>query len=202
MLQNKHDIRTKRTHQQIRDALIDLIFEKHFDNITVGDITNRAMINRSTFYRYYQDKYDVVLKIFEDAIEKMNSDLGPPRGSLKYYNEEQISDPWVKLFDHFAENRRLYLAMLDDSCNIWFVSKLRNHIISMLREREKLRSPFAVNKQECSSEIQEMAFLFTSNAFIGAIDWWLKSKSPDSEKMAYLFRSYFKNGYVGMLDKN
>lgn len=64
MLQNKHDIRTKRTHQQIRDALIDLISEKHFDNITVGDITNRAMINRSTFYRYYQDKYDVVLKIF------------------------------------------------------------------------------------------------------------------------------------------
>lgn len=49
MLQNKHDIRTKRTHQQIRDALIDLIFEKHFDNITVSDITNRAMINRSTF---------------------------------------------------------------------------------------------------------------------------------------------------------
>lgn len=28
MLQNKHDIRTKRTHQQIRDALIDLISEK------------------------------------------------------------------------------------------------------------------------------------------------------------------------------
>lgn len=64
MLQNKHDIRTKRTHQQIRDALIDLIFEKHFDNITVGDITNRAMINRSTFYRYYQDKYDVCTKNF------------------------------------------------------------------------------------------------------------------------------------------
>ncbi|NOW07116.1 TetR/AcrR family transcriptional regulator [Clostridium beijerinckii] len=203
MLQNKHDIRTKRTHQQIRDALIDLISEKHFDNITVGDITNRAMINRSTFYRYYQDKYDVVLKIFEEAMEKMNMDLGTPKRSLKYYNEEQISDPWVKLFDHFAENKRLYLAMLDDSCNIWFMSRLRSHIISMFREREKLRSSFIVNKEDSSPEIQEMAFLFTANALIGTIDWWLKSNcTHDSEKMSYLFRSYFKNGYVGMLNKD
>jgi len=72
------------------------------------------MINRSTFYRYYQDKYDVVLKIFEDAMEKMKKDLGLPKSSLKYLNEEQRSDPWVKIFDHFAENSRLYLAMLDD----------------------------------------------------------------------------------------
>ncbi|NSB17534.1 TetR/AcrR family transcriptional regulator [Clostridium beijerinckii] len=203
MLQNKHDIRTKRTHQQIRDALIDLIFEKHFDNITVSDITNRAMINRSTFYRYYQDKYDVVLKIFEDAMERLKKDLGPPKESLKNLNEDQRSDPWVKLFDHFAENNRLYLAMLDDSCNIWFMSRLRSNIISMLREREKLRSSFLVSDKDCSPEIQEMAFLFTANALIGTIDWWLKSNcTPDSEKMSYLFRAYFKNGYVGMLNKD
>ncbi|WP_026886872.1 TetR/AcrR family transcriptional regulator [Clostridium beijerinckii] len=203
MLQNKHDIRTKRTHQQIRDALIDLISEKHFDNITVSDITNLAMINRSTFYRYYQDKYDVVLKIFEEAMEKMNRDLGPPKRSLKYYNEEQISDPWVKLFDHFAENKRLYLSMLDDSCNIWFISRLRSNIISMFRERENLRGSFIVSNESCSPEIQEMAFLFTANALIGTIDWWLKSNcTPNSEKMSYLFRSYFKNGHVGMLNKN
>ncbi|MCI1478189.1 MAG: TetR family transcriptional regulator C-terminal domain-containing protein [Clostridium beijerinckii] len=161
------------------------------------------MINRSTFYRYYQDKYDVVLKIFEDAMEKMKKDLGLPKSSLKYLNEEQKSDPWVKLFDHFAENSRLYLAMLDDSCNIWFISRLRSYIISMLRERENLRSSFIVSKEDCSPEIQEMAFLFTANALIGTIDWWLKSNcTPDSEKMSYLFRSYFKNGYVGMLNKD
>jgi len=44
----------------------------------------------------------------------MKKDLGLPKSSLKYLNEEQRSDPWVKIFDHFAENSRLYLAMLDD----------------------------------------------------------------------------------------
>ncbi|NRT66080.1 AcrR family transcriptional regulator [Clostridium beijerinckii] len=161
------------------------------------------MINRSTFYRYYQDKYDVVLKIFEDAMERLKKDLGPPKESLKNLNENQRSDPWVKLFDHFAENKRLYLAMLDDSCNIWFMSRLRSNIISMLREREKLRSSFLVSDKDCSPEIQEMAFLFTANALIGTIDWWLKSNcTPDSEKMSYLFRSYFKNGHIGMLNKD
>jgi Transcriptional regulator C-terminal region/Bacterial regulatory proteins, tetR family len=203
LLQSKNDIRTRRTRQQIQEVLIDLIFEKRFDNITVGEITDRAMINRSTFYRYYQDKYDIVLNIFEVAMEKMTSNLGPPKCSLKYFNEEQVSDPWVNLFNHFAENSRLYLAMLDDSCNIWFISKLRSHIISVLRERENLRSFLTGSKHDSSSEIQEMVFLFTANAFIGTIDWWLKSKcTPNSERMAYLFRSYFNNGYVGMLDKN
>ncbi len=83
------------------------------------------------------------------------------------------------------------------------MSRMRSNIIPMFKEREKLRSSFIVRKEDCSPEIQEMAFSFTANALIGTIDWWLKSNcTPDSEKMSYLFRSYFKNGHVGMLNKN
>ena len=43
----------------LREALIDLIDEKGLDAVTVGEISERAMINRATFYRHYQDKYEV-----------------------------------------------------------------------------------------------------------------------------------------------
>ncbi|GHO49828.1 TetR family transcriptional regulator [Ktedonospora formicarum] len=43
-----------------------------FGAITVGDIVKRAMINRATFYRHYQDKYYLVVKIFEEAANHLS----------------------------------------------------------------------------------------------------------------------------------
>src|SRR6516162_8640216 len=51
------DLRIRRTHHFLQEAMIELITEKGFEAITVGDIAERAMINRATFYRHYQDKY-------------------------------------------------------------------------------------------------------------------------------------------------
>lgn len=56
------DLRIRRTHHFLQEAMIELITEKGFEAITVGEIAERAMINRATFYRHYQDKYDLVAK--------------------------------------------------------------------------------------------------------------------------------------------
>ena len=44
-----------------QDALFNLIEEKGFDAATVGHIAERAMVNRTTFYRHEPDKYALVL---------------------------------------------------------------------------------------------------------------------------------------------
>lgn len=51
------DIRVKRTHHLLRQALMELMPEKGFQAITVQDIADRAMINRGTFYEHFADKY-------------------------------------------------------------------------------------------------------------------------------------------------
>ena len=61
--QEDTDLRIRRTHKFLQEAIIELINEKGFEAITVGDIAKRAMINRATFYRHYDDKYDLVAKI-------------------------------------------------------------------------------------------------------------------------------------------
>ena len=47
------DPRIFRTRQFLRDALIDLIREKGFDIVQVQEITERAKLNRPTFYLHY-----------------------------------------------------------------------------------------------------------------------------------------------------
>src|SRR6266536_5855376 len=70
------DLRVRRTQTNLREALIDLIEEKGFDAVTVGDIAERAMVNRTTFYRHYPDKYALVTGIFEEAVNQVISELG------------------------------------------------------------------------------------------------------------------------------
>ena len=71
------DLRIQRTHKFLQEAMIELITEKGFDAITVGDIAERAMINRATFYRHYQDKYDLVAKIFEETANQLVENMKP-----------------------------------------------------------------------------------------------------------------------------
>src|SRR5690348_1078975 len=71
MTHGQTDLRIRRTHKLLQEAMIALIAERGFDAITVGDIADRAMVNRATFYRHYEDKYDLVAKIFEETANEL-----------------------------------------------------------------------------------------------------------------------------------
>src|SRR5262249_4320434 len=60
MSQQGKDVRLRRTQKLLRDALVELIDERGFDAITIGELTERAMVSRAAFYRNYQDKYALV----------------------------------------------------------------------------------------------------------------------------------------------
>jgi len=53
----KLDPRVLRTRKLIESSFIELLEEKDFQSITIQDITDRATINRSTFYAHFDDKY-------------------------------------------------------------------------------------------------------------------------------------------------
>src|SRR5256885_5402547 len=49
----------------------ELIEERGFEALTIGELTSRAMVSRAAFYRNYQDKYDLVEQIFEEAMSAL-----------------------------------------------------------------------------------------------------------------------------------
>ncbi|KRM11676.1 TetR/AcrR family transcriptional regulator [Paucilactobacillus suebicus] len=68
------DLRVRRTLKSIKQAFIDLVNEKGFEDVTVTQIADRAVINRLTFYKHYEDKYDLAQKLiirFGDDYEEM-----------------------------------------------------------------------------------------------------------------------------------
>lgn len=56
----KTDARVRYTKLTIRNAFLDLLKKYPVEQITVSEICRIAEINRATFYRYYENPYDLL----------------------------------------------------------------------------------------------------------------------------------------------
>ena len=57
-MEQKTDLRILRTYRSLNEAFTGLMEEKRFEDITVGELCERAMIRRTTFYKHFADKYE------------------------------------------------------------------------------------------------------------------------------------------------
>ncbi len=70
----KLDPRVIRTRGLILRSFEDLLTSKGFETISVQDVTDKAQVNRATFYAHFQDKYALldysISQMFKQEIEK------------------------------------------------------------------------------------------------------------------------------------
>lgn len=66
MMQADGDLRTVKTKEAIYGAFLSLIERCSFSEIRVKSLCDEARINRSTFYDYFEDKYDLLRKLLQD----------------------------------------------------------------------------------------------------------------------------------------
>lgn len=57
-MEKKIDLRLQKTYQSLNLAFTELLDEKRFEELTVGELCDRAAIRRTTFYKHFADKYD------------------------------------------------------------------------------------------------------------------------------------------------
>ena len=173
MTQPGKNLRIRRTQKLLREALIDLIEERGFDALTVGEISERAMVSRAAFYRNYQDKYNLVEQIFDEAMGSLFNtvaDLGSEHG-----HPPQV---WVKFFEHIAEYERLYRALLGRKGSPWFVIRMRASMADLIREHGRV--PYGPNAagQPVTPFSDEFVPDLVSTMFVEAITWWLEQGRP------------------------
>ena len=75
----KLDRRKERTLRKLTEACIDLMLEIGYDRISVRGLARRAGVGSSTFYRHFQGKDDLVMRIIRDMIEGVRDELSKAR---------------------------------------------------------------------------------------------------------------------------
>src|SRR5215472_1537061 len=186
MTPSADNLRVKRTRILLREALIALIEEQGFDSLTVGELTERAMVSRAAFYRNYQDKYDLVEQIFEEAMNMLLEEIGE-------LGQEHPSDVWVRFFEHIAQYDRLYRALLGKKGSPWFVQKMRARLAELIKERGSGEVGHGPIQSEHMARIAHPVHLvhpfsdtfvpdLVAALFVEAITWWLEQGQPYSPK--------------------
>ena len=64
----KEDLRVIKTKDNIKNSMLHLLKKYEFKDITMSMLVDECRINKTTFYRHYSDKYDLIEKISNDYI--------------------------------------------------------------------------------------------------------------------------------------
>lgn len=67
--EKKTDRRALYTRMVIKDALLSLLAEKEYADITITDLCREAEINRGTFYLHYDNLREVMDELFDNALK-------------------------------------------------------------------------------------------------------------------------------------
>jgi len=122
----RNDPRIVRTRRSLLDALLEIAEEKDFADITISELTERAGINRKTFYLHYRDKN----ALLDEALDSLLGEL--MEASRRFIETHGPLDPAVPppairwLLDHLAERPALYRRLLGPNGVSHFAMRLQS----------------------------------------------------------------------------
>ncbi|MGG0642603.1 TetR/AcrR family transcriptional regulator [Sporosarcina gallistercoris] len=174
MNEKKIDRRILRTRQRIKETFAQLMEEKGFEAITIRDLTERADINRGTFYLHYLDKYDLLEKSENEIFEEMEkiADKAWEKVSREHYGKMNLDEPFpfiIKLFEYLEENYEFIRVLLGPNGNSAFQLRVKEVIkIKMLDKVLRYTQP--------KQMLVPMDYLvaYVSSAHLGVIQQWLQ----------------------------
>lgn len=169
------DLRVRRTRKLLQQALIELTVEKGFAAVTVQDISERAMVNRSTVYRHYPGgKYDL-LEQYTNEVTAYKIDVD----ATAVQPGTQWQDPppaLVNLLKHVQMFADFYRVMLGQNGDKAFTERFRQNHEDRFRF---LMSRFGADNVANAPPL-ELSLNYLSCAMVGSIIWWLESDQPCS----------------------
>ena len=143
ILKEKTDLRIVKTKKILFNSLLNLMKIKNFEKIKISDICEESLINRSTFYAHYDDKYELLIDLFE---ERKLSLLKVFEGNEnKAFSKEYLMELLSILIDHIEENKETYSAILANNRNGILIDFLIDAIEKDVSEKLKGNSEIMIS---------------------------------------------------------
>ena len=76
-MEEKKDLRIRKTYLALHNAFRELLTEKRFEELTVNELCDRAMIRRTTFYKHFADKYEYFSFYIKEVVAAFQNRMAP-----------------------------------------------------------------------------------------------------------------------------
>ncbi|WP_084039455.1 TetR/AcrR family transcriptional regulator [Demequina sp. NBRC 110053] len=123
------DARVVRTRRSLQQALFALARERGIDDVSIGDIAERAGINRSTFYQHYSDKETLLA----DALDAVAAEAGADLEGIDHWSDEPPK-VLVDFLAHVDAHAALYARVFLEPGYGVVLARLREHVRVAVRD--------------------------------------------------------------------
>lgn len=131
------DRRQKKTRNAIFGAFTELLSQKDYHQITVGDIIEVADIGRATFYAHFETK-DFLLKEFCEELFCHIFDTEEGKNHKHIFQCEGEDSAFLHLFKHIQKNDNQILSLLSSRNNELFFKYFRTNLETLVETHSSL----------------------------------------------------------------
>ncbi|MBA3871020.1 MAG: TetR family transcriptional regulator [Anaerolineae bacterium] len=173
---NENDPRVKRTRQLLVDAFQSLFEERqNFHSISVLEITERAMVNRATFYLHFADKYALLESSVRGKFQRGLINQFPASSTLQISTLSQLIE---SLFDLLSA--RYYLEPADKQIENLFELALQEELYALFLRWLK---PIAAEASADVGMIETTAQIISWAICGPAVQWSRGDRSVSAKEM-------------------
>ena len=180
------DRRQRKTREAIFRSFTELLSEKDFNRITVGEIISGADVGRATFYSHFETK-DFLLKEFCEELfcHIFDTEKDEVQDHKHIFDCNSSAPVFLHLFQHLNKNDNNILALLSSQNNELFLRYFRFNLEGLVKS-----NLFLFDSQK-NKEIPEAFWEnYIVNTFITTLKWWIDNGRKESpEKITQYFFS-------------
>lgn len=176
------DMKKKSTTLKVKDlisiSLYYLMIQKDYRDISVTDICEKANMSRTTFYRHYQNKEDILIEYCDDRFEEFFTKC--------VFSSSPTSEEFIlAMFAYFKKYSRQLFILKKAGQQELLVDQFNSYIRYIISKNKGLNSPFkATNKVSIS--------FLSGGLFNVLMDWVENGLKESPEEMTKDFMKLFE----------
>lgn len=157
--------------------------EKSLDGITMGDIAERAEVNRATVYLHYKDREDLLLEASESTMAGILDAASACRltADTSFAFEEPAPAHLVNLFTHVDQHHSLYSHLLGEDGSPRFAA----HLERLLAQGWYEQLVADADPEKTDEIALSLRAHFLSGALLSVIARWTQGEFADTDAAAH-----------------
>lgn len=184
----KTDYRTQYTKKTIRESFISLLKEMPLNRVTVKGICEKAHINRTTFYRYYSDAYDLLEKVEVELFAGW-------KDYVRSFSAQGTEAALEAALCAIGNNAEFYTILISDNADRQYIRKIVENSYEFFQEG------FAYRYPRLSARQRKWLYYYITQGCISIVLDWVNGGMKESPKslarfIAQLDETILKNAMV------
>lgn len=181
----KTDARVRYTKMRIREAFMECLGKKQISRITVKEICDMAEINRATFYKHYADPFELLQKIEEEELDRIQQ-------KIERAHSEMPEGVLLTVVKGMKAAENPYALLASSNGDPGFATRISELFYRAYRPR------MAQDLPSCTEAEKDMAYLFISGGCGQLISAWIREgmqTAPEevADRLETICRAFLKS---------